>query len=136
MYTWQTEVYEIVYSYDHSSLTPMSHPVLKTTWSLNQIAFKAIDVMSLRQLAVHIVRPLNIYVSSLHCRSTLFCFEQWATEVLQHVLPSLTLTSYLFWFYIIDTSKATPPQIMYWCLPMAKQGEISTWTLLSTVYQE
>ena len=53
MYTWQTEVYEIVYSYDHSSLTPMSHPVLKTTWSLNQIAFKAIDIMSLRQLAVH-----------------------------------------------------------------------------------
>ena len=82
MYTWQTEVYEIVYSYDHSSLTPMSHPVLKTTWSLNQIAFKAIDIMSLRQLAVHIVRPLNVHVSILHCRSTLFllwAISNWGT---------------------------------------------------------
>ena len=47
------------------SLTPTSHPVLKTTWSLNQIAFKAIDIMSLRQLDVHIVRPLNVHVSIL-----------------------------------------------------------------------
>ena len=62
----------VLYSNYQCSLTPTSHPVLKTTWSLNQIAFKAIDIMSLRQLDVPIVRPLNVHVSILHCRSTLF----------------------------------------------------------------
>ena len=62
----------VLYSNCQCSLTPTSHPVLKTTWSLNQIAFKAIDIMSLRQLDVHIVRPLNVHVSILHSRSTLF----------------------------------------------------------------
>ena len=124
---------QVLYSNCQCSLTPTSHPVLKTTWSLNQIAFKAIDIMSLRQLDVHIVRPLNVHVS-IQINTFLFCaISNWG--LLQHVLPLLTLTSYLFWFYIIDTSKATPPQIMYWCLPMAKQGEISTWTSISTVYQ-